>query len=200
MVVFIWWIPKHASQWYSKRKKKWINKIRKYFSNLGDFTLDFFFLLRGLPFGIFFPGDVLRKIFQATPYLGHSTVISDFWINIVNIMRPIVAMGLLWTCSSFDRKSDGVKYRLYWSNQKVSFLFDNSIYTTITPYLIAGICGPNKKRLGRCGDAMDTIFEIILAALKYTLVVPLCISGSPGVFKRPGVAGTVLQSPPLGRG
>ena len=33
------------------------------------------------------------------------------------------------------------------------FLLDSSIYTTITPYLVAGICGPNKKDYG--GAALD---------------------------------------------
>ena len=33
------------------------------------------------------------KFFQATPYLGHSAIVSDFWINMVNIMRPRVALG-----------------------------------------------------------------------------------------------------------
>ena len=31
--------------------------------------------------------------FQETSYLGHSSVFSDFWINMVNIMRPRVALG-----------------------------------------------------------------------------------------------------------
>ena len=37
--------------------------------------------------------------------------------------------------------------------KKSVFLFDNSIYTTVTPYLVAGICGPNKKDYG--GVALD---------------------------------------------
>ena len=41
-------------------------------------------------------------------------------------------------------------------------------------------------RLSHCGDAGDVIFEIILAALEYTLArshSPRCISGPPRVFQ-----------------
>ena len=40
-----------------------------------------------------YPQDFPEKIFSGNP-LGHSTVFSDFWINIVKIMRPTVALGL----------------------------------------------------------------------------------------------------------
>ena len=38
-------------------------------------------------------------------------------------------------------------------------------------------------RLDRCRDTADTIFEILLAALKYTSSSPRCISGPPRVFQ-----------------
>ena len=53
-------------------------------------------------------------------------------------------------------------------------------------------------RLGHCGDATDAIFEILLAALKYTLArfrSPRCISGPPGVFQPISRYGALQASP-----
>ena len=52
------------------------------------------------------------------------------------------------------------------------------------PWHLHSGLGLAPARLGRCGDVADTIFEILLAALKYTEAKPRCISGLPGVFKK----------------
>ena len=69
---------------------------------------------------------------------------SDFWINIVKIMRPRVALGLTClTCSSLPG-SLAVSSPDF-TGVIQSFVFDSSLYTTVTPYLGAGIFSPNKN-------------------------------------------------------